>query len=179
MKHLKRILYIFAAYIIYDLFFLAIALPYSGRDKIHYIISAVTSFITWSTLYKYLWKCGREDIRTIASRQKNEDGFKGTFKMYYGALIAIPFTIFNTILAISAYNFNITFDVIFKLFNYCCWSFMSDENGNYIYAGVALALTMPAVVCTMGYIVGKTGFSISENILPKIIYKKKSDKKRQ
>jgi len=173
MKHLKRILYIFATYIVYDLFFLAIVLPNPERDRIHYIISVVMAYITWSTLYKYLWKCGREDIRSIRSRQKHEEGFNGKFKMYYGLLIALPFAVFNGVLAILGYNFGLVYDVIFKLFNYCCWSFMSDANSDYIHAGVALALIMPVVVCAVGYIIGKTEFSVSEKILPKIIYKNK------
>ena len=160
-------------YIIFDLFFLAIILPSASRDKIHYIISVATAYILWSALYKYFWRCGREDIRSIQSALKYQPGFEGNFKMYNGALIALPFAVVNIILAILAYNFDFTFDVIFKLFNYCCWSFMSRSDGSYIHWGVALAVITPVIVCTLGYIIGKTGFSVSDTILPKIIYKKK------
>jgi len=180
MKHLKRILYIFVTYIVYDLFFLAVFLPNPGRDTIHYVISVATAYITWSTIYKYLWRCGKEDMRIIKSRQKHEEGFNGSFNPYYGILIALPFTVFNIILALLAYNADFVFSVVFKLFNYCCWNFMSTKDGAYNHIGVAGALIIPLLICAVGYIVGKTEFSISDNILPKIIYKKnnngKSDK---
>ena len=182
MKHLKRVLYTFADYLIFALVtftMLTSIFPFAlngGAAKI--ICTAITAFMTWGSLYSYYWNNAGKDWRYIKSESKRNPEFKGKFKPYYGFVASLPFVICNIILSVLAFTKDGIFAIVYKIVNISCMGFIMSEESVLYVAGVAVAALMPSVVCTAGYIVGKTGFSITEKYLPWLIYKKPKDKNK-
>lgn len=180
MKHLKRILYTFADYLIFALvtfIMLTTILPFALKGGIAKIIcTAITALMAWASLYSYYWNNARKDWRFIKSEKKRNPEFTGSFKFYYGFFASLPFTVANAVLAFLAMNRDGIYAVVFKIINVCCMGFIMNDESVLNIAGVAVAVFMPLLVCTIGYIVGKTGFSITDRYLPWLIYKKPKDK---
>ena len=183
MKHFKIILYTFADYIIFAIVSLVLLTSIfsfvlkGGVLKI--ICTALTALMAWSSLYSYYWNNSRKDWRYIKSETKRNPQFKRTFKPYLGFLCSLPFVIVNAVLAFLALAKEGIYAVVFRILNVCCMGFMMDDKGTLYAAGVIVVVIMPLVVSTAGYIVGKTGFSVTERYLPWLIYKKPKKKEEK
>lgn len=180
MKHLKRILYTFCDYLIFTLISLILLtsiFSFALKGGILKIIcTSLTALMSWSSLYGYYWNNSRKDWRYIKSETKRNPEFTDEFKPYLGFLHSIPFVLVNAVLAFLALTKEGIYSIVFRILNICCMGFIMNDEGVLNVIGVAVAVLVPLVVCTVGYIVGRTGFSITDRYLPWLVYKKPKNK---
>jgi len=180
VKHLKRILYTFGDYFIFALVSLVLLTSIfsfalkGGVLKI--ICTALTAFMSWSSLYGYYWNNSRKDWRYIKSETKRNPEFTDEFKPYLGFLHSLPFVLVNAVLAFLALTKEGIYAIVFRILNICCMGFIMNDKGVLNVIGVSVAVLVPLIVCTVGYIVGRTGFSITDRYLPWLVYKKPKNK---
>lgn len=152
-----------------------------------YISSALTLLIYISMMYSAGWREGKKDSKRLS------ENFPNVKRAYIAALIAGGITAVLLFARVLAYELNptkweaygtgfelirvksgvlMTFDIIYKAWNFYFVGFMNDEK----FITYLLPVIFPVLIYPIGYMVGLKRFSITEKYMPQILYRPKDKK---
>lgn len=125
------------------------------------IYSAITGFLLLSAVYSVMWDTGKQD-NIPGSKPYMLKGFVISLMASVPALV---------LLLISLFNDYWLFDLIYKIYQFSFWGFMTLGNGNLL--SCALVILPVVVVCTVAYILGYKKIKVYEDYISCIFYKNK------
>ena len=174
MKFLKRAGNLFIEHTAFlVLAFIAVTTVFSkaidvGRPRT--VFSSGMCFMFAAAVYANSWNNCARDYRSYKIVLRHNPDTK-PFNIFKGFVYAVPYAVLNFAFAVLADRLGGVTLIVYKIFNLPFTGFVLDAKNNVLLLG-SLGVSAVAVLFSgLGYIVGKTGFSISENVLPKFIYK--------
>lgn len=177
MKFVKRALFIFAEHLAFTFLTFVFVTPFfswavdPGRKRV--VFSIIMGLLYMSALYSNSWRNAGKDYRSFKVKMRTNPDECGKFNIYAGFLYAVPYALFFVAFSAVAVRAGGLTLVIYKLLNLSLAGIVLDSANNVSIAGSAVVSIFSIAFSGAGYIVGKSGFSISEKIIPKLVYKKK------
>lgn len=145
------------------------------------IYSSVTALIFISSYYSRIWHVGRMDAKHVKVYNKHNEDKKSL--NYYkglsiGAVAAIPNAIALIVMAYAAITGNgyTMINVFYRIFQCIFIGWLGNDNLTYL-PNCIIVTIIPLLFAGPAYFAGTKEFSLAEKYLPKIIYKKKPNKK--
>ena len=166
-------------------FIFGVVIMYGVKNT--YICSGLTMLLYISMMYSAGWREGKKDSKKLS------DNFPNVKRAYIVSLIAGGITAILLLARVFAYELNptrwapygtgfelirvksgvlMTFDIIYKVWNFYFIGFMNDE----LIITYLLPVFFPVLIYPIGYMVGLKRFSITEKYMPWILYKPKNKK---
>ena len=139
-------------------------------------ITDICLVLLWiGAIYSVGWDKGKKDSRTLPGVYPD---IKSNF---LAGLFCSGITFVLLILRVAAFHisaggqigndtgFLVATDIIYRLWNFPCVGYI--QSGSLL--AYSVPVFVPVIVYTISYMIGLKRFSIAENILPDVIYKKK------
>lgn len=142
------------------------------------LFSFFTAWLLVWALHSTFWQLGNKDRKNLIIHNNHaDDADKKKHNMLTGALVALPFLLFNILMIFATYIFNT--DLLVTIQNFIMFSFIGYLSNvkdvldkDYIITRLIVCLIM-YIPCVTAYISGALGFSVVEKYFPKLIYKNK------
>lgn len=175
MNFIKRSAYFFVEHILCLVLSLVVVTIFSkalnpGTARIVYSVIMAAIFMT--SIYANSWKSGAKDYRSYKVHARHDPEIK-KFNNFRGFFYGIPYAVFCVGFALAGKYGNYIVTAIYKLSNICFAGFVLNSSNDVSLMGAALVGIVTIAFSGVGYIVSKTGFSISDTILPRLVYKQK------
>lgn len=177
MNYLKKSMYILAEHLAFIIVTLMISSALSFALKSNtgsVILSTITAFLYLSSVYTHYWHEGAKAYRTYKVAARHSEQPMPPFNVFTAFTWGIPSAVIGVSLAVAAFAAGGIAVPIVNVYNLSFMAFVTQKG-----RGVSLAINLfvgvlPMLSAGFGYMVGKTGFSISEKYLPRLIYAKKN-----
>ncbi|MBE7031249.1 MAG: hypothetical protein E7409_07485 [Ruminococcaceae bacterium] len=149
------------------------------------VYALITGFLALSAAYSVAWKAGRKDERYAISQNKHIPAGEQALScnrrkgLWIGLIGSIP-TIAALVVYIYAWQggtdteFYAYVNMAYRIYHSAFLGFLGDDNLTYIWNCVIVTCIVP-LLCTAAYVAGIKQFSVSEWLMPRVLYKKKKD----
>lgn len=170
-----------------QIFFSVLAMVFSTNfswmDNWAFIFSLLTAWLFLGAVHSTFWQLGNKDSKNIVIANNHMSPGQTRIKLdrLKGAKVGLPFVVINIVIVLITMIFDSGGDgnggVLFIIHRIMLGSLFGfiPEGEAYWYACFALCLVM-YIPCVTAYISGTYHFSLTEKIVPKLIYKS-TDKK--
>lgn len=180
----KLNLELFGLQLFFAVLSLFVAPFFSWIDGWKWIHGVFVGWLFLGAVHSTLWQKGNKDRKNVAILNNHLKPGQEKIKqnMWLGAVYALPFLIVNLLVVLITFildNGSAFSDKIFlvhRIFLFSLAGFI-PEDGSSLYWHVCILLCFVMYLpCVTAYISGAHNFSLTEKIVPKIIYKPKDKK---
>ena len=145
-----------------------------------WIFSLLTGWLLLGAIHSTFWQMGRKDSKnkTIENNHLTQGQNKSKLSMLGGLKVGSVFFVINVLIVLFTSIFSessVLFTIHRILLGALCGFLPDVSDKSYWFVSVLLCIVM-YIPCITAYITGAHNFSISEKIVPKLLYKS-SDKK--
>lgn len=147
------------------------------------VYSSITALLFLSSYYSRVWHAGRKDakhVKVYNNHHEDKICVRYSKALAIGAIAAIPNIIALAALIITSIKgegFG-TVNTVYRILQSTFMGWLGNDSLTYIPNCVIITL-IPMLLSIPAYITGTKEFSLADKYLPKIIYKKKTNKKNK
>ena len=147
------------------------------------LFSLFTAFLLIWAIHSTFWQLGNKDRKNIVIKNNHLDRGESPFKQnrLKGAIIGLPYLVLNVMFLIITCLCNT--DILVTIESVLQFTFSGflplpgDNLGREYFIPRLIVCFIMYIPCVTAYFSGSYNFSLTEKILPKIIYKTRSDEK--